>query len=232
MCVDFRAANFRGQLQNPAVLKSNAAVGPEPGVPRAVAPEAAARLPIASGWKGRCARRAARGPRWRRGRWPPGTRRAAGGTWSLPVPPRPAAGVGHLGKLGAFRAAASGALGGRQASRLGRKSRAEVARLKPRTAAHLIWAKRNSSDLECKATPSGPAFLTHPHLPPPGHPTKESRRPGPEVAESKWEGVRGAPTKPRLLLTKAESPAPARGSAQQRRRQKATPTTAAPGPSP
>lgn len=101
-----------------------------------------------------------------------------------------------------------------------------------RTAVHPIWAKRNSSDLECKATPSGLAFLPHPHLPQPGHPTEESRRLGPEVAKSNWEGVRGAPTKPRLLLTKAESPAPAQGPAQQRRRQKATPTTAAPGPSP
>lgn len=126
MCGDFAAANFRGQLQNAAILKANAAVGPDPGVPRAVAPEAAARLPVASGWKGRCARRAARGPRWPRGRWLPGTQRAAGGTWPLPVPPRPAASVGHLGKLGAFRAAASGALGGRQASwgeNPGRRSR-------------------------------------------------------------------------------------------------------------
>ena len=53
MCFDFGAANFRGQLQNPAILKANAAVGPDPGVPRAVAPEAAARIPIASGWEGR-----------------------------------------------------------------------------------------------------------------------------------------------------------------------------------
>ena len=198
MCFDFGAANFRGQLQNPAILKANAAVGPDPGVPRAVAPEAAARIPIASGWEGRCAHRTARGPRWRRGRWPPGTRRVAGGIWPLPVPPRPPSASGTWESWGHFERqhpvrweAAKPAVRGENPGRRSRSSDPgqQCIRFGPNATLRTWSAKRRLPD------PHSPLICTYPH---PGTRPRSRGGWGQRWPRASGRASGAPPTKPRL----------------------------------
>lgn len=191
-------ANFK----NPQSGKPDAAVGPDRVSPARWSPKPPLGARVRGTWAERVAgkvcepRRAVRGPGWRRGRWPPRKRRAAGGTSPLPAPRGrpPASGTWKVGGISDGQHPVRWE--GHPASRSGRKSRRRSRASAPGQyrirfgpdATLWTWSvKRRPRDLH----PS-----LGPHLPPPGHPTEESRRLGPEVAKSKWEGVPGAPPNP------------------------------------
>lgn len=225
-------ANFK----NPQSGKPDAAVGPDRVSPARWPPKPPLGARVRGTWAERVAgkvcapRRAGTGV----AAGAVAAEEAEGRRWHLAAacPPRPAAGVGHLESWGHFGRAASGALGRPPGQPFGEKIPAEVARLSPRAAPDPIWARRNSLDLECQTTPSGPASLPRSAPPPTRAPDRGVAAAGARGGQEQVGRRPGRPTKPRLLLTKAKSPAPAQGPAQPRRRQKSTPTTAAPSPSP
>lgn len=216
MCLDVGAANFRGQLQNPSVLEAKRRSCPGPGVPRAVAPEAAPQRPSAGnaagagGREGVCA-----APCGDRGGGGGGGRRGSRGPPVAPCHcPLPSAGRRRWapGKLGYFGQAAFGALGGRPASRSGRKSRRRSRgsapgqhriRFGPNATLWTWSAKRRFRDLHLSPGP---------HLPPPGPPDRGVAKAGARGGQEQVGGRPGRPHQPPAPLNKGEKPSPGPGT--------------------